>query len=194
MLQDAAEESDALSVDEFMSVLHGLTDAQWVRLYEIGRFHSKACGSPEDDLINEAIFRVTEGKRKCPRGLDPVAFLAETMRSVSSGIRQKARRLLSIDHKTTGNDGESVPFDPPDASPTAEQALGEAEATKVIEAAILDLFSDDTVARDFADGVMAGLEGEELRAYTGLNGTAFNSMRKKFRRRVDAAYPNGWML
>jgi len=194
MLQDAAEESDALSVDEFMSVLHGLTDAQWVRLHEIGRLHSKVCGSPEDDLINESIFRVTEGRRKCPRGLDPVAFLAETMRSISDGLRKKARRLLPIDHKTTGKDGESVPFDPPDASPTAERALGNAETTKAIRAAILNLFSDDTVARDFAEGVMEGLDGDELRAYTGLNGTAFSSMRKKFRRRVDAAYPNGWIL
>lgn len=194
MLQDAAEESDALGVDEFMSVLHGLTDAQWVRLHEIGRFHSKVCGSPEDDLINEAIFRVTEGKRKCPRAVDTVAFLAETMRSISDGLRKKARRLLPIDHKSTGKDGKSVPFDPADASPTAEQALGTAETTRAIRAAILELFSDDSVARDFAEGVMEGLDGEELRDYTGLDGTAFSSMRKKFRRRVDAAYPNGWTL
>ncbi|WP_374619520.1 RNA polymerase subunit sigma-24 [Devosia sp.] len=194
MLQEAAEESDALSVGEFMSVLRGLTDAQWLRLHEIGRFHSKACGSPEEDLINEAIFRVTEGRRNCPRNVDPIAFLSETMRSISHGLRQKARRLLPIDHKTTDKNGKSVPFNPADASPTAEHALGTAETTKAIRAAILSLFSDDTVARDFAEGVMEGLDGEELRAYTGISGTAFSSMRKKFRRRVDAAYPNGWIL
>ena len=41
---------------------------------------------------------------------------------------------------------------------------------------------------------LSGLEGEELREYTGLSGTAFSSMRRKFRRKVDAAYPDGWKL
>ena len=194
MLQEAAESLDALSVDEFMSVLHGLTDAQMVRLKEIARIYGKTCGSEENDLINEAIFRVTKGTRKCPRDLDPIAFLAQTMRSISHDIRVKARRILSIDHKTTDKGGNSIPFDPADGSPGPEQQLGSDETTKAIRAAILALFGDDELARDFAEGVLAGFEGEELREYTGLSGTAFNSMRRKFRRKVDAAYPNGWKL
>lgn len=193
MLQDAAESSDALSVDEFMSVLHGLTDAQLVRLREIARFHGKACGTEGDDMINQAIYATT-GKRKCPRDVDPIAYLAETMRSISDGIRRKARRIVPIDHKTIDKDGQSIPFEPVDGSPNPEQQLGTDEAARAIRSAILDLFGDNTQARDFAEGVMAGLEGEELREYTGLQGTAFNTMRRQFRRKVDAAYPDGWKI
>ena len=42
------------------------------------------------------------------------------------------------------------------------------------------------------DGIMEGMDGEELRAFTELDKTAFASKRKLIKRRIEKAFPDGW--
>ena len=99
----------------------------------------------------------------------------------------------ALGEKPTTKDGTKIAFDPQDESPTPEQALSDKQAEDAIRSAILALFPDDPIARDLADGVMAELEGEELRAYVDIDPVAFASKRRLVRRRIDKAYPNGCM-
>jgi hypothetical protein len=70
--------------------------------------------------------------------------------------------------------------------------MSEEEAAR-IKAAVLALFADDIVAQTLAEGVMEELDAVELRALTGLDLTGFASKRRLVRRRIDKAFPGGWM-
>jgi hypothetical protein len=57
---------------------------------------------------------------------------------------------------------------------------------------ILNVFADDPTAQIIVEGIMEGMDGEELRALTELDDTAFGSKRRLIRRRIDKAFPKGW--
>lgn len=73
-----------------------------------------------------------------------------------------------------------------------EKIIREQEVTRKKQA-ILNLFEDDPVAHIMVDGIMEGMEGEELRAYTELDKTAFASKRRLIKRRIEKAFPEGRM-
>jgi DNA-directed RNA polymerase specialized sigma24 family protein len=190
----AAASSGALSADAFMSALHGLTEEEWIRVGEAARRYASYCATIADDLLSEAITRTLDGKRHCPCDEHPVAFLIQTMRSIAHELRQAGKRTVGMDDvKPTTKDGTKIAFDPKDDCPDPEQMLADKQAEDAIRSAILALFPDDPVARDLAEGIMAELEGEELRAYVGLEPVAFASKRRFVRRRIDKAYPDGCM-
>lgn len=57
---------------------------------------------------------------------------------------------------------------------------------------VLALFDDDPDAQVIVEGDMDDWSAEELRAYTGLSQTAYDSKRRLIRRRLNKAYPGGW--
>jgi hypothetical protein len=60
-----------------------------------------------------------------------------------------------------------------------------AETSEATRQAVLGLFSDDPQARDLTDGILAGYEGEELRALTDLDKIGYASKRRFMRRMFD---------
>jgi hypothetical protein len=56
---------------------------------------------------------------------------------------------------------------------------------------MLRLFPHDPQARDLVDGILAGYEGEELRALTDLDLKGYASKRRFMRRTIDKHYPKG---
>jgi hypothetical protein len=76
-------------------------------------------------------------------------------------------------------------FDPPDCRLNAEQEREAVQEIDRIKAAVLKLFDDDLVAQTLAEGMMEGMEGEELRATTDLSRTGFASKRRLVRRQID---------
>ena len=66
-----------------------------------------------------------------------------------------------------------------------------AESDEAIRQALLGLFSNDRQARDLVDGILAGYEGEELRALTDLDQKGYASKRRFMRRTIDKHYPEG---
>ncbi len=58
-----------------------------------------------------------------------------------------------------------------------------------MKAALLDLFEDDPTVQIILEGIMEGMEGEELRELTELDVTAYQSKCKLIRRRIDRKFP-----
>ena len=54
------------------------------------------------------------------------------------------------------------------------------------------LFADDEQARTILRGEMNGLSAEEIRARGAIGELAYDTARRRIRRRIDKAYPNGW--
>ena len=65
------------------------------------------------------------------------------------------------------------------------------ETATAMKAAMLALFEDDPTAQVILEGMMEGMEGEELRELTELNATAYQSKRRLIRRRIEKTFPEG---
>lgn len=184
---------DYLSVDEIRTAIEVMTDAAWVRLDKIARSYSRNRRLEPDDLLQTALTRALEGKRRCPRTVDVMRFLAEAMRSIANDDlkAQKRKPELRLVPRHGGED-EPVEYDYPDRAPNAEDALGdEQESARILEEVLL-LFEDDVVAQTIVEGDAEGMEAQELRDLTGLDGKAYASKRRLIRRRIDRAFPKGW--
>jgi DNA-directed RNA polymerase specialized sigma24 family protein len=168
-----------------------LSPAGWVRL----RRAAAACypGRPQDakDLLQEAFARTLDGSRKCPRHVDIVRFLAGAMHSISSDAAKERQRHPELQVVSLfGNEG--LTFDPPDSAPDPEQQSASNEEVTQMTQHIVPLFDDDLVAQVMVEGIMEGMEGEELRELTGLSKVGFASKRRLVRRRIEQGFPDGW--
>jgi DNA-directed RNA polymerase specialized sigma24 family protein len=180
-----------LSPGEVKEAIDGLLDPAWLRLRKVAHALARHRGLEAEDLLQEAFTRALEGSRQCPRDVDVVRFLAEAMRSIASDAL-KARRRSPEGH-ASGSDDESQDTlqEVPDHGPTAPERLEGAQETALLRRAVLDLFADDATAQLMVEGMMLGMEGEELRELVDLTPTEFASKRRLVRRRIDAAYPEG---
>ncbi len=180
------------SAVEITEAIRGLDATELVRLRRIARILTRFSALVPDDLVQEACCRVMEETRLCPREIQLVPFLAGVMRSMASDAAKAHAR-----HPERSLDGLAAKgLDWSDDTMTAEEVLiaSEDEEALIARAAsvkrqVLGLFEDDVVAQTIAEGVMEGMEGEELRALTLLDKTAFASKRKLIRRRIVKAFP-----
>jgi len=183
--------NSTLSREEIEKAIRGLQPAGWVRLRKIAVIYSRSRRPDDEDLLQEAFARALNGSRKCPVHVDIVKFLAEVMRSLASDSAKARDRHPEL--RALPLAGEiGLLFDPPDCRLNAEQDREGIQEIERIKAAVLGLFDDDLVAQTMAEGMMEGMEGDELRATTDLSTTGFASKRRLIRRRIDTAYPNGW--
>jgi DNA-directed RNA polymerase specialized sigma24 family protein len=183
--------SSTLSREEIEDAIRSLPAAGWVRLRKIAVVYSRGGRLDDEDLLQEAFARAIDGSRNCPVHVDIVKFLAGAMQSIASdSAKARGRRPELQALPLAGETG--LLFDPPDCRLNAEQEREAAQETERIKAAMLQLFADDLVAQTVAEGMMEGMEGDELRATTDLSTTGFASKRRFIRRRIDNAYPDGW--
>lgn len=182
------------SHDEIKEAIRTLTLAQWARLRRVAAYFAVGRPVEADDLLQKAfVSALDENGRTCPVAVDIVRFLAEAMRSIADGEVDKASRrpVLVPVPKTGGGDGEEEDVEFADKRPNVEQHHIRAEEDAEKRAAVLALFEDDPTARDLVEGVMAGMTTDELRELTGLDETAYDSKRKRIRRRINAAIQKG---
>lgn len=179
-----------LSRDEIQLAIRSLTPAQWARLKAVAKRF--AFGRPIDpnDLLQEAFLRAIDS-RQCPADVDVVMFLVGIIRSVVSGEAEKARNRPTVVMSAIV-DEQGEPVDYTDPSPNVEEDLIDKENAMLLRRSVLALFDDDPDARVIVEGDMDGWSADELRTYTGLDKTAYDSKRKLIRRRLNKAYPEGW--
>ncbi len=141
-----------------------------------------------EDLLQEAFRRALDGERKCPVSVDAVRFLAEAMRSVANGeLKRAKRRPPLVPLPAPGDPAASVP-EPMDPTPDAEEQLADEEGNRRERQRkqIIGLFADDLAAQVIVEGLMEeGTRGEDLRALTDLDQTAYQSKRRLIRRRIE---------
>lgn len=181
-----------LSREQLEQAIRTLPDAGLVRLRKVAAGFCR--GTPLDarDLLQEAFARALGGSRKCPAGVDVVRFLAEVMHSIASDEAKKRLRRGELQTMPLFAE-EGLAHDPPGACTNAEEALAGEQEARRIKQAILALFAGDPVAEVMVEGMMEGMEGEELREVTSLTKIAFASKRRLIRRRIEKAFPKGWI-
>ena len=196
LLDQAVASVGSLSRNEVESAILAFTGDELLRLRTISWKYAPRCKLEGDDLLQEAIVRALDGSRKCPANISVVKFLAEAMRSIAHGESEKIENQVVTVSLLGANDHDGEAFDPPDPSPSIEEnVINEEineESAAIVHDGILSLFQDGTPERDMVDGIIDGWSADELRELLNLDKTAYESMRRLIRRRINKAYPEGW--
>lgn len=163
------------TVDEFKAAL-SFGEAEWTYLRRLARNRCRVRRpGEEDEVIQEAICRALEGKRRWPKGLNLFVFLSGVMKSiVSENPKIGFRRNIDRDIDAA-------------ASAISE---GASAADLVLETEVVTyvmaLFEDDAEAEALAEGIMEGWEKVDLLGLFDGDVTRYETVRKRFRRKVNA--------
>jgi DNA-directed RNA polymerase specialized sigma24 family protein len=154
------------SPNEALKAIQSLTASEKAALLKIAKAYARSRKTKYDheDLLQEAIVRVLEGRRKWPTGVPFMAFMCGAMRGIAWDWRSEV------------HDGD------PDetARPEESSAIARIDAQKLVA-----LFADDPLAQELVVGMMEGARGEELWESSGLTKTEYESKRRKIRRRIE---------
>jgi DNA-directed RNA polymerase specialized sigma24 family protein len=145
-----------------------LTVQQKTALTKLARAYAMKTSFSHEDLLQEALMRVLDGRREWPRIIDAVPFLAGVMRSIAWDWRTE-RRNESIGTTEIGYEDHAA-------------------AARIDIRKLIALFDDDPIAQRMVIALMDGARGEELRELSGLTSTEYESKRTKIRRRLEKAW------
>jgi DNA-directed RNA polymerase specialized sigma24 family protein len=192
LLDQAVATIGTLSRDEVESAISAFTPDELLRLRKVSLYYSTPGRLEADDLLQEATVRALDGSRKCPANISVVRFLAEAMRSIAHGEREKIKSGPVIKSLDSTDEREGVALDTLDPTSSIEDTMINQESAAILHDSVLSLFEAGTPERDMVEGIMAELSAEELRELLSLDKTAYDSTRKLIRRRLNKAYPKGW--
>ena len=166
------------TIDEFFAALN-LDDAGWANLRKLAR---NRCGfkrpGEEEEVLQEAITRVLEGRRPWPKGENLFAFLSGVMRSIVSERVDKAKRTP-----------KNVPFDTlTDARSLGTSAEGEAFNGEV-QTHLMAVFDGDDDAQVVVEGLFERMERSELVELLDDDSTRYETVRKRIRRKINQHTP-----
>ncbi|HEY9100340.1 MAG TPA: sigma-70 family RNA polymerase sigma factor [Thiobacillus sp.] len=184
--------AETLAPAEMTIAIESLCDADMLKLRKIAERYAFGRPFSFDELLQEAFIRVIDGARNCPRDVTLVKFLANVMRSITSSW-VKASRTEPVHLAVESN--EDPDLDPmlnsaDTARTPAEMVLDLQEALKTAND-VIALFDDDQQAQLVLEGHMDELTAEEIRELLGIDKTAYATIKKRIRRRIDQHYPDG---
>jgi DNA-directed RNA polymerase specialized sigma24 family protein len=154
---------------EASRALRDLSAEHKTLLVKIARAYARKTSYSHEDLIQEALTRVLEGKRAWPRKLPVAVFLRGVMRSIASDwIAESHDDAVDIDEIGYVN---------------------HAAAARIDMQKMFALFDDDPVAQKIFAAMLEGVKGEELRQISGLAPRDYETKRTKMRRRLEKWLP-----
>lgn len=178
-------EGDLLPTAEISAKIAALSLADRRKLLKAGRFISRTSGLDEGQaLLQEAMVRAFEGRRRCRRDLEVVPFLFGAMRSIANSAAKSAKRSPVNPYAEVPDDIEAVSLDEARDRGDLRNPEREVSASDMIQK-IDDLFKDDQPAREVLLAMADGYKGKELREALGLSETQHNTIRKRILRHTE---------
>jgi DNA-directed RNA polymerase specialized sigma24 family protein len=191
--------------DEVRAAVSLLSEAQLFKLGELAEMFAyrlgRRAGSPgEDDLLQDAITRILDGRRKWKPGkVDLVGLIAGTLRSITSEIleqrKHQPRTILECDLPQLEPNGQEITLVQmtADHRPNIEHELMVSEQTTADQ--LLDrieaLFSYDALAGLILSEWIRGSSGTEIMGAMGLNRQEYDTAVRRIYRTVREHWPEG---
>lgn len=179
-------EGDWLSTPEVSAGISRLSASDKLKLRKAARFIARINGLDDAELLQEALVRAFEGRRRCRRGLPIVPFLFGAMRSIASSALKSARRA-PVDWLVAAAENED--WDEEilrRTEPAADDRTPEREAmAKDMLQKIDRLFEDDADVQMLIYAIAEGFEGQGLRDELGWTQTQHDTVRKRKNRKLD---------
>ena len=160
---------------EFQDAFEGLDDKERVGIMATARRYARGTGGGQEaeDLLNELIVRVLEGRRRWSTDVPILAFLALGIRSLASGERESSRNSLphiSLDSCFDDPDLrlhlQTNPHPSAEDEVSAEQERGAARSA--IEFARRSLVGDP-LGLQVLEGMACDMSPTEMRAAFGIS-------------------------
>ena len=184
-------EAISLSAAELRDAIDALDDAALLRLREAARFLTQGRGIGHEDLFHDAVLHCLTADRTCPRDVPIHTFLFQTMRSLaSSALKAKRRANANIDESVNPSD-ERAPT-AGDPTPDAEAYLMSKQVVTAIVNQLDELFADDPEAQLVIEGLCQDMTRDEIQADCNFSDIAYNTIRKRIRRKFNQRFPKGW--
>ena len=181
------DEEDAYSIDELSELVAGLGDADILKLKGAASGLALKCWSSPDDLLNEAVIRSLDGRRRCPRRMKPVAFLFGVMRSVADEwLKDRRFERGEIDETRWGTPAEVDVEILPDQREGQEAVIAASErrafAASVLKE-VMEMFETDEEAWFIVEADMEGsMTPEEICSALGIDSRRYDTARRRIRR------------
>lgn len=182
-----------LDIDEVRDAVAALTAADLIRLHRVGAIYGVSIGLEGMDLLNEAISRALDGVRACPRDVAFVVFLKNAMRSIASSERAKVKEQPMLESMTFGLDDRPAILDRPSIGRNAEETVLAREDAEGRLNALEELFVDDEEAQFVLMGDLDEMPAADIREMNGWSELDYASVRRRMRRKLSAAFPDGWV-
>lgn len=168
MALDLESPAGTYTAAEIVHAVKTLTVQQKTALMKLAKAYAMKTSFGHEDLMQEALVRVLDGRREWPRGVALVTFLAGVMRSIAWDWR----------HERHDDSAEVADIGYED----------QAAAARIDIRKLIALFDDDQIAQRMIIALMDGVKGEKLRELSGLAKTEYESKRTKIRRRLEKAW------
>lgn len=177
--QDDGAAKDVLTTAEMRAALDGLTAADVARLQSAAQFFSEINGFNDSlGLLQEALVRALEGKRRCPRDLPPVPFLFGAIRSIANSMSKAAARSPIDRFAALDEAEEQDEFVEAAQHVTPEREVAAQDTLHKVN----ELFKDDPEALMVLYAMAEGLQGQALREALTLTETQHNTIRRRMMR------------
>jgi hypothetical protein len=173
---------ESYSPDEIRAAISSFSDLDWVRVNKAARYFAFRCGRDWEELKNEAVARSLEGRRNCPRKVAVPTFLGNVIRSIASEVDELDghaplnEELEALQRSPAGLTDLARPSDPAASTMDAQKLYLGISAT----------FDGDDTSEMLFEGIVDGMEGQELWEFLGLSQKDFDSKRRFVRRRLNS--------
>lgn len=185
--------AEKLAPADMSAAIEALSDVELLKLRRIAARYAFGRPFASGDLLQEAFCRALDGVRNCPRDVSIVKFLANVMRSISSSWVKEARtEPLHLAVEPDENPDLDPMLNSADASRTPAEVVADRQEALKITNEVIGLFDADPQAQMVLEGDMGGLTAEEIRELLEIDKTAYATIKKRIRRRIDQHYPDGW--
>jgi hypothetical protein len=193
------------TAEEIGEAVESLTEAELGRIHRAAQYALFGTEYTNPlELLGEAVQRTLEGVgvkegRHWPKDVHFVAYVIRTMQSIADGssdstIQSRTAHLEIM----AGRDGDAElalaqeGFSSPDV---VEQALEVEETTErqaraAADSALIEAhFADDEEVQFLIMGDKDGMKPDEIRAVSGMDQTAYDTARRRFRRGLNTLMP-----
>jgi DNA-directed RNA polymerase specialized sigma24 family protein len=161
------------------------------RLIGMSRYLVKGCRLSSDDLLQEAICRVIEGRRRCNRGTPIVSFMWGVMRSLASeeieAIKGLRRPILASE--LAKDFGQDVDVGSLVLDTRTEDAMASSIDDRVLLQNIEAKISGDEQLEMLVEGLKDNLRGEDLQELLGVDVKGLAALRKRLKRLLTSIDP-----
>lgn len=185
MLQDSEHTYTHIELREKLAAF---SKQDWGRLYKVLGNRCRGLSVDQKEILQIALASAMkpDGK-KCPKNVDIFRFFDMAIRNVISNEFKKLKRRRDR-YPLAVDDESGATYEPPDDAPSIEEKLIDDEERQKRKQAIFDLFKDDDIALLLVEGMMEGMKRRDLMELTGLDDKAYDSKRRKIKRRLNKAF------
>ncbi|MDP1644420.1 MAG: hypothetical protein Q8L71_02810 [Thiobacillus sp.] len=185
-------QAEKLAPAEMTVAIESLCDADMLKLRKIAARYAFGRPFSFDELLQEAFCRVIDGARNCPRDVSLVKFLANVMRSItSSWVKESRTQPVHLAVESNEDPDLDPMLNSADTTRTPAEVVADHQEALKIANEVMALFDDDPQAQLVLEGNMGELTAEEIRELLEIDKTAYATIKKRIRRRIDQHYPDG---